>query len=84
MTLPLILARERDPELTRLDLREVTTPERAERVCDAIAATGALERRARGRSSSSPRPRPGCRPTCPSGSARRCELVADGVVERYS
>ena len=43
VTLPLILARERDPELARLDLRAVRTPEQAEGVCDAIAATGALE-----------------------------------------
>src|SRR5213076_1145873 len=43
VTLPLILARERDPELARLDLRTVRTPEQAEGVCDAIAATGALE-----------------------------------------
>ena len=43
VTLPLILARERDPELAAVDLRGVRTPEQAERVCDAIAATGALE-----------------------------------------
>ena len=43
VTLPLILARERDPELAGLDLRGVRTPEQAESVCDAIAATGALE-----------------------------------------
>ena len=43
VTLPLILARERDPELAGLDLRGVRTPEQAENVCDAIAATGALE-----------------------------------------
>ena len=43
VTLPLIIARERDPELAALDLRGVRTPEQAEAVCDAIAATGALE-----------------------------------------
>src|SRR5436190_6130661 len=43
VTLPLILARERDPELAALDPRDVRTPEQAEAVCDAIAATGALE-----------------------------------------
>src|SRR5919204_4771922 len=43
VTLPLILARERDSALAWLDLRGVRTPQRAERVCDAIAATGALE-----------------------------------------
>ena len=44
VTLPLILARERDPELAALDLRAVRTPAQAEAVCDAIAATGVLER----------------------------------------
>ena len=43
VTLPLILARERDPELAALDLRGVRSPEQAGAVCDAIAATGALE-----------------------------------------
>src|SRR3954467_15392411 len=42
VTLPLILARERDPTLARLDLRAVRTAEQAEAVCDAIAATGVL------------------------------------------
>src|SRR4029078_13095720 len=43
VTLPLIIAREREPELAQLDLRAVRTPEQAEAVCDAIAATGALD-----------------------------------------
>ena len=43
VTLPLLLARERDPELAALDPRSVTTPEQAEDVCDRIAATGALD-----------------------------------------
>ncbi len=43
-TLPLLYARERDPELAALDLRTVTTPEAAAAVCDRIAATGATER----------------------------------------
>jgi len=42
VTLPLILARERSEALADLDLRAVRTPEQAEGVCDAIAATGAL------------------------------------------
>ena len=42
VTLPLILARERDPALARLDLRAVRTAAEAEAVCDAIAATGVL------------------------------------------
>lgn len=43
-TLPLLYARERDPELAALDLRTVTTPAAAAEVCDRIAATGATER----------------------------------------
>jgi geranylgeranyl pyrophosphate synthase len=42
VTLPLILAREQDPALATLDLREVSSRERAEEVCDRIAATDAL------------------------------------------
>jgi geranylgeranyl pyrophosphate synthase len=43
VTLPLILARERDRGLAEVDLRAVTTAEQAEALCDRIAATGALE-----------------------------------------
>lgn len=42
VTLPLIVARERDPLLAALDLRELL-PEDAEAVCDRIEATGALD-----------------------------------------
>ena len=44
VTLPLILARERDPELAALDPRSVRTPAEAEAVCDADRG----DRRARG------------------------------------
>ncbi|HWI05883.1 MAG TPA: polyprenyl synthetase family protein [Solirubrobacteraceae bacterium] len=42
VTLPLILARERDPRLAAVDLRAITTPEQAERLCERIEETGAL------------------------------------------
>ncbi len=42
VTLPLILARERDPGLAAVDLRAITAPAQAEALCDRIAATGAL------------------------------------------
>lgn len=42
VTLPLILAAERDPELARVDLHAVTSRADAEQLCDRIAATGAL------------------------------------------
>ncbi|HEX4363163.1 MAG TPA: polyprenyl synthetase family protein [Solirubrobacteraceae bacterium] len=44
VTLPLILARERDPGLGAVDLRAITTATAAEALCDRIRATGALER----------------------------------------
>jgi geranylgeranyl pyrophosphate synthase len=44
VTLPLIVARDRDPELRRMDLRTAATgPEAAAAICDRIAATGALD-----------------------------------------
>jgi geranylgeranyl pyrophosphate synthase len=42
VTLPLILARSLEPALAALDLRELTTREQAESVCESIAATDAL------------------------------------------
>lgn len=85
VTLPLILARERDAGLAALDLRTaVAGAEAAEAVCDRIAATGALddaralalERVAEAKAGLDaillePRQR------------RALDLVADGVVERY-
>ncbi len=43
VTLPLILARERDPTLGTIDLRSIATAEQADALCDRIAATGALD-----------------------------------------
>ena len=43
VTLPLILARERDPALAQLDVRAIADPAQAEAACDRIAATGALQ-----------------------------------------
>jgi geranylgeranyl pyrophosphate synthase len=42
VTLPLILARERDATLAAMDLREIDGAERAAEVCERIEATGAL------------------------------------------
>ena len=84
VTLPLILARERDPELADLDLRALDAAA-AEEICDRIAATGALEdvrAGARQRVEAAKRALKGA----PLGGDQRrlLELVADGVVERYS
>jgi geranylgeranyl pyrophosphate synthase len=83
VTLPLILARERDPELAALDLRGVRTPEQAEAVCDAIAATGALEE-ARADALAMVAEAKADLPELPAAQRGALELVADGVVDRYS
>jgi geranylgeranyl pyrophosphate synthase len=85
ITLPLIVARERDPALAALDLRSITTPADAERVCERIAATGALEecrRRALDHVTAAKQALAGAR--VEGGSRRGLALVADGVVERYA
>jgi len=87
VTLPFILARERDPELAQLDLSSLggsDGPRNAERLCERIAATGALDE-ARDRAlalvaeakAGLPRGLPG------GHDAMLLELVADAVVERY-
>ncbi|HEX2088069.1 MAG TPA: polyprenyl synthetase family protein [Solirubrobacteraceae bacterium] len=77
ITLPFILARERDPSLPS----RPATPAEAESLCDRIAATGALEesrRRAMALVDEAKRELPDL------PQRRALELVADGVVERYS
>lgn len=81
ITLPFILARERSDALAALDPRTIDTPERAEEVCDAIAATGALDE-ARGQALAIVASAKADLPELPQ--RRALELVADGVVERYS
>jgi geranylgeranyl pyrophosphate synthase len=83
VTLPLILARERDPALARLDVRSIRTAAEAEAVCDAIAATGVLaaaREEALGRVAAA---KEGL-PALPDGQRAALELVADSVVDRYS
>ena len=84
VTLPLILAREHDPELAVLDPRTIESAAAAERVCDRIEATGALhEARARALEVVAEAKR-----SLPDGLSERqrraLELVADGVVARYA
>jgi geranylgeranyl pyrophosphate synthase len=84
VTLPLILARQRDPALASLDLRAaVRTPAEAERVCDAIAATGALEA-SRAEALEMVEAAKAALPALPEAQQGALELVADGVVDRYS
>ncbi len=83
VTLPLILARERDPRLAALDLRAVRTPERAEEVCDAIAATGVLEL-AKGTALEMVGAAKMELPELPEGQRMALELVADSVADRFA
>jgi len=84
VNLPLILARRRDPELAALDVRALREPEVAEEACRRIAATGALEqareralRLVGGAKAQLP-------DRLPASQRDVLELVADGVVERFS
>jgi geranylgeranyl pyrophosphate synthase len=83
VTLPLIVARARDSEIAALDLRRVRGPGQAATVCDQIAATGALDD-ARGRAFDLVRQAKRVLPPLPSRQRRALEVVADGVVERYT
>ena len=83
VTLPLIEARKRDPSLAELDLRSLRTAEQAASVCDRIAATGALEI-ARERALGMVLEAKATLPALPEFQQSALELVADGVVERYS
>ena len=78
VTLPLILARERDEELARLDLRAVRTPPRREAVCDAIAASGVLDE-ARAQALAIVAEAKAGLPDLPDAQRAALELVADGV-----
>ncbi len=86
VTLPLIIARERDAELRAMDLRSlVREPGQAEGVCDRIAATGALDE-ARGQALAHVAEAKAALADISLDSDRRraLGLVADGVVERYA
>jgi len=84
VTLPLILARERSPELSRLDLRDIDGPADAERVCEAIEATGAGESarmRALDLVAQAKRELPAA---VPERQRQALELMADVLVDRYA
>jgi geranylgeranyl pyrophosphate synthase len=84
VTLPLIEARKRDPDLHGLDLRAVENAEQAAAVCDQIEATGALDF-ARDYALSVVADVKAALPAgLPEAQRSALELVADGVVERYS
>jgi geranylgeranyl pyrophosphate synthase len=83
VTLPLILARQRDPGLASFDIAALRGPEQAGKLCDRIAATGALED-ARERALALVAEAKATLPAIlPNGRAVLLDLVADAVVERY-
>jgi geranylgeranyl pyrophosphate synthase len=82
VTLPLILARKRDPSLRKLEVKDAAE---AEAVCDRIAATGALdEARADALKHVADAKLSLGGLDLSNRQRRTLELVADGVVERYS
>ncbi|MEK6278049.1 MAG: polyprenyl synthetase family protein [Actinomycetota bacterium] len=84
VTLPLILAVERDASLREVELRDLD-PTSAELLCDRIAATGSLEDvRARALEMVAAAKRDLAGPAFDAEQRDLLALVADGVVERYS
>jgi geranylgeranyl pyrophosphate synthase len=86
VTLPLILARRRDPDLRALDLRAVVTaPAQADALCDRIALTGALGKAREAALSYVAEAKAALTDVLLDDRQRRVlELVADAVVERYA
>ena len=82
VTLPLILARQRDERIATLDLAALVGPADAETLCEQIAATGALEM-ARSRALSIVAEAKAILPSELPHRYDLLELVADAVVERY-
>jgi geranylgeranyl pyrophosphate synthase len=82
VTLPLILARERDPSLGALALREVQTHEQAGEICDRITRTGSLGV-VRAQALDLVGTAKAQLPQLPRRQREALELVADQVVERY-
>ena len=83
VTLPFILARERDGELAEFDLTSLSGPAQAEELCERIAATGALDE-ARERALAVVAEAKAALPSIlPDGREGLLDLVADAVVERY-
>ncbi len=83
VTLPLILALRRDPDLR--DLEPGLSPARAEEMCDRIVDTGALEQAREQALGHVAEAKAGVRGLDLEPDRKRAlELVADGVVERYA
>jgi geranylgeranyl pyrophosphate synthase len=84
VTLPFLLAAERDESLAALDLRAITTPAQAASLCDAIAASGALEQARAQALALVAEAKTGLPAGLPESQRAALELVADGVVDRFA
>jgi geranylgeranyl pyrophosphate synthase len=83
VTLPFILAREREPGLAAFNLASLRGPQQAEALCERIAATGALDE-AREQALAVVADAKAALPAIlPDGRAALLDMVADAVVERY-
>jgi geranylgeranyl pyrophosphate synthase len=84
VTLPLILARQRDPELADLEPRAIAEPTDAERVCDRIEATGALDEARACALEMVEEAKQRLPADLPVAQRRALDLVANGVVARFA
>ncbi len=85
VTLPLILARQRDEALAAIDLRDIATPDQANDLCERIEATGALgdaQKQAQAMVADAKAGLPGL--ALEEGQRVALDLVADSVVDRYA
>ncbi len=83
ITLPLVVARERNAELAALDLRKLRTGGDIDGACDAIAATGALDD-VRTEAIGIVEAAKATLTVLPADQESALRSVADGVVDRYS
>jgi geranylgeranyl pyrophosphate synthase len=83
VTLPLILARARDPELAAFDLAALRSGSQALELCERIAATGALEAARERALAVVAEAKTALPKILPNGRSMLLRLVADAVVERY-
>jgi geranylgeranyl pyrophosphate synthase len=83
VTLPFILARERDPALAAFELTSLDGPEQAEALCERIAATGALEQAREQALALVAEAKAALPAILPQSRCALLDLVADAVVERY-
>ena len=83
VTLPLIIAREREATIAAADLRALRGADDARALCERIAATGALQESRERAMDIVTEAKAALPAILPDGRSGMLELVADAVVERY-